>query len=199
LRLAAMKGQAEAQFVIAGRYLDGTAGEANPAEAAKWYRKAALQELPPAQYRLATLFERGAGVEQSATMAKHWYEKAAMQGNIKAMHNLGVLLAQGNPPDHNGAARWFAAAASRGVKDSQYNLALLYEGGLGVEKDPAEAFFWYLAASEQGDSDASSKARDIASALPEPIASGIRERLKQWQPMKAETKANAVSLPSAHG
>jgi localization factor PodJL len=199
LRRAAVDGRAEAQFVIAGRYLEGVAGAANSAEAAKWYRKAAVQGLAPAQYRLATMFERGAGVEQSTTMAKYWYEKAASQGNIKAMHNLGVLLAQGDQPDHNGSARWFAAAANRGVKDSQYNLALLYEGGLGVEKDPAEALFWYLAAARQGDNDASNKAGDIGNALPKPIVAGIRERLEQWQPKETETKANAVSLASTRG
>ncbi|MGH6874556.1 MAG: hypothetical protein ACREDW_06035, partial [Aestuariivirgaceae bacterium] len=64
VRQAAMSGEAEAQFFIAGRFLDGTGVPQDFAQAAKWYHRAALQGLAPAQYRLATLFERGSGVKE---------------------------------------------------------------------------------------------------------------------------------------
>ena len=63
LREAASMGNAEAQFVIASRYLNGENGvKQDFSKAAFWYGKAAAQGLAPAQYRLGTLYERGKGV-----------------------------------------------------------------------------------------------------------------------------------------
>ena len=199
IRLAALEGQADAQFVIAGRYMEGLSVSQNPVEAAKWYHKAAVQGLAPAQYRLATLYERGTGVEQSSETAIHWYEKAATQGNVKAMHNLGVLLAQRPSVDYATVARWFTAAATHGVKDSQYNVAILHERGLGVRKDPAEALFWYLAAAQQGDEAAANKAAALEIELAPAPAQAARERFETWQPEKLQPNANMVSLALAPG
>ncbi len=199
VRDAAMNGRAEAQFVIAGRYLEGGGAASNALEAAKWYHKAARQGLAPAQYRLATLFERGAGVEQDAGRAIFWYEKAAAQGHVKAMHNLGVLLASDQHSDPAAAARWFKAAARHGLKDSQYNLALFYERGLGVSEDLAEAFFWYSAAAGQGDHDALARAEAIGGSLPLAEKSAARQRLREWRPMEAAKEVNVVSLSSDRG
>lgn len=199
LRLAATNGEAQAQFVIAGRYLDGSFGSQNFSEAAKWYSKAARQGLAPAQYRLATLFERGTGVLQSTEKAKTWYEKAAAQGNVKAMHNLGVLLAGEKNPDYARAAHWFAVAAEYGLKDSQYNMAILYERGLGVSEEPVEAYFWYSVAANQGDQDALAKAKAIEGSLPLKLKSTAWEQLRQWKPKEAEKDANAVLLALGQG
>jgi localization factor PodJL len=199
VRLAALEGQAEAQFVIAGRYMEGSTVPQNPVEAAKWYRKAAEQGLAPAQYRLGTLYERGIGVEKSEATAMHWYEKAADQGNVKAMHNLGVLLAQSPETDYAAVAHWFTTAAAHGIKDSQYNLAILYERGLGVKKDQTEALFWYLAAAGQGDEEAVTKAQALEKSLAPALAQATRHRFEEWQPDKAQPDANTVSLALARG
>jgi len=42
-------------------------------------------------------------------------------------------------------------AAEQGDVDAQYTLGTLYENGLGVKQDDAEAVKWYLKAAEQGD------------------------------------------------
>ena len=56
LREAAAMGNAEAQFVIATRYLNGEDGAPQDfAKAAYWYGKAAAAGNAPAQYRLGTL------------------------------------------------------------------------------------------------------------------------------------------------
>lgn len=41
-------------------------------------------------------------------------------------------------------------AANQGDVVSQYNLALMYNKGVGVPQDDAEALKWYLKAAEQG-------------------------------------------------
>jgi TPR repeat protein len=50
------------------------------------------------------------------------------------------------------AYKEFLAAAERGDADSQFNVALMYEQGLGVGKDEQEAVVWYGKAAAQGNS-----------------------------------------------
>ena len=49
------------------------------------------------------------------------------------------------------AARWFKAAAELGLTDSEVNLAVLYERGLGVPASLSEAYKWYSIAGASGD------------------------------------------------
>jgi TPR repeat protein len=48
------------------------------------------------------------------------------------------------------AYKEFRAAAENGHIDSQFNLALMYEKGIGVSKDEKEAIVWYRKSAEQG-------------------------------------------------
>jgi TPR repeat protein len=41
-------------------------------------------------------------------------------------------------------------AADRGVASAQYNLGVMYENGMGVAKDSAQAVIWYRKAADQG-------------------------------------------------
>jgi len=52
------------------------------------------------------------------------------------------------------AVREFRTAAETGDANCQYNLALMYERGIGVAKDEKEARVWYRKAAEQGNSNA---------------------------------------------
>ena len=58
------------------------------------------------------------------------------------MHNLAVLSVSGGRSDYAAAAKWFAQAADFGLTDSQVNLAILYQNGLGVPKDLKLAYKW---------------------------------------------------------
>jgi len=48
------------------------------------------------------------------------------------------------------AFKEFRAAAEKGEADCQFNLALMYEKGMGVTKDEKEAVVWYRKSAEQG-------------------------------------------------
>jgi TPR repeat protein len=50
------------------------------------------------------------------------------------------------------AVKEFRTAAEEGHADSQFNLGLMYEKGIGVSKDEKEAVAWYLKAALQGKS-----------------------------------------------
>ena len=56
--------------------------------------------------------------------------------------------------DYQTAYREWKAAANQGQAEAQYNLGLLYLKGLGVAKDPAEAFRWLRLAADQGQANA---------------------------------------------
>lgn len=72
----------------------------------------------------------------------------AEQGNAIAQNELGNCLnTMGNDEE---AFQWYVKAAEQGCDKGQYNLAVCYRDGAGVDKDQEEAFKWFLKASEQG-------------------------------------------------
>lgn len=196
LRTAAENGDPEAQFVVAGRYLDGKTVPQDETKAAQWYQKAAARGLAPAQYRVGTLFERGRGVPRDNAMARTWYERAAILGNVKSMHNAAVIYAgnEAGPPDYGKAARWFTEASEYGLKDSQFNLAVLYERGLGVKRSSADALFWYSIAARQADADAAAKAKSLEKVLAPSTVSEVRNRIATWTPRAPTAEANMVKV-----
>jgi TPR repeat protein len=67
------------------------------------------------------------------------------------------LLAAGagsGEPDWPRAKSWFQKAADSGFAEAQYNLAVLYAEGRGVEKNPVAAGEYFLKAAMQGMADA---------------------------------------------
>lgn len=52
------------------------------------------------------------------------------------------------------AYKEFRAGADKGEADCQFNVALMYEKGIGVTKDEKEALVWYRKSAEQGNANA---------------------------------------------
>jgi Sel1 repeat len=77
----------------------------------------------------------------------------------------------------------FRKAADRGVADSQYNLAILYARGIGVEHNFAEAYKWFSLAAKEGDKDAAKKRDDIAAHLDQQSLAAARSAIEQWAPL----------------
>lgn len=196
LRNAAANGDARAQFIVAGRYLDGQGVGQDFGKALFWYQQAATHGLAPAQYRLATLYELGKGTRADPKQALVWYERAALGGNVKAMHNAAVLLAgdKAGPADYDRAFRWFKAAAEQGFADSQFNLAILYERGLGTPPSAEEAYVWYTLSAKQGDPDSAQRAAVVAKKLPAADIKAAGARLANWSAMPSDDSANVVTV-----
>ena len=71
---------------------------------------------------------------------------------VRAGLNEGVTAYQaGNVPL---AYKEFFACAQKGDADCQFNVALMYEKGIGVTKDEKEAVVWYRKSADQGSSNA---------------------------------------------
>jgi localization factor PodJL len=193
LRHAAANGDASAQFEVAARFAEGKGVKQDFEQAATWYQRAATQGLAAAQYRLAALYERGVGVKTDAARAKAWYKRAAEQGNVKAMHNLAVLSAgddEGAAADYAAAGRLFTEAAAHGLADSQYNLGILHENGLGVGRDYAAAYKWYALAAGSGDREALRR-RDLVKERLSPAAiKAIEADVAAWRPQTSDPLVN---------
>ena len=72
------------------------------AEAVKWYKEAAEQEIAPAQCNLGLCYQTGRGVDLSETEAVKWFCRAAKQGDKTAQHNLGLYYASLERQDFHG-------------------------------------------------------------------------------------------------
>ncbi len=103
-----------------------------------------------AQYQLSLQYFAGEGRAQSTRLGLRYLEAAAAGGHRDAQFNLGNYynLYQEN---YQQAAYWWLQAAERGLAAAQFNLGRLYEHGLGVGVDRAQAQYWYELAMAQGD------------------------------------------------
>ena len=68
--------------------------------------------------------------------------------SYSADFNKGVTAAQNG--DYATALKEWKPLAEQGVTEAQFNLALMYEKGVGVPQDYKEAVRWYTLAAEQG-------------------------------------------------
>jgi localization factor PodJL len=197
LREATAAGQANAQYELAMRLLEGRGLPKDQPAAARWFERAASLGLAPAQYRLGSMYEKGIGVTRDPAAAKRWYLKAAEAGNVRAAHNLAVMSAEPGEgaPNYPEAVKWFRRAAELGVRDSQYNLAILYARGLGVEKDRGQSWLWFALAAQQGDADGATKRDEIGREMdPVALATAVA-KFMMFKAAKPDPGANEVAAP----
>jgi len=121
-------------------------------------KRAANLGYAPAQTYLGQLYLDGAnGVPADPAQSRQWGRRAAEGGDPRGMHLYGMQLYEGDGGATNQAEAltWLLNAAERGLPDSQYNVARIYETGAdGVAKNPTEALKWYMIAARGGDSEA---------------------------------------------
>ncbi len=141
----AEKGDERAQHNVAVIYDSGRGVTADPAEARRWYERAAAQGLPEAQNNLGMLFSRGRGTEPDQARAIELWNTAARRGYALAEFNLGLAYAngQGVPKDLTRARELFQSAAAKKLPDALFALGQVYHIGFGVEPDPREARRWF--------------------------------------------------------
>jgi TPR repeat protein len=114
-------------------------------DAAEWLRKAAEQGYAQAQYELGDMYNNGKLGDDQRSNCIPWLLKAAAQGNVKAQSEVGDLPQHypGNPllktVDNISTLR---QSAEQGDLNAQFQLAKRFQYGVGVQKDPAEAFKW---------------------------------------------------------
>ena len=128
--------------------------------------RAANLGLAAAQLKLAGLYETGDnGVKPNPAEARLWARRAAEGGDAQGMHAFGMYLFDGvggakNRPE---ALNWLLKAADKGLVDSQFNVAKIYENGdEGIAANPTEALKWYMIAARTGDTEAPTEVRRLS-------------------------------------
>lgn len=111
---------------------------------------------PTAQEELGSRYESGNGIDQSDKEALTWYTKAAKNDDKPAETRLGVMYkrtGEDGVPNYSEARKWLTKAATQDkYAPAQYQLALMYEFGEGINKDMKTAADWYGKAAAQNDS-----------------------------------------------
>ena len=142
IRITAEQGAAKAQYQLGDMYRRGVGLKRNYAEALHWYREAAEQGLADGYYGLGLLAHGRGDLEE----ALRWYREVAEQGVAYGQYEVAHMLAdvwEGDRRSNDAeAARLYHAAAEQGFAKAYCNLAGMYEYGLGVEQDDAEAARW---------------------------------------------------------
>jgi hypothetical protein len=144
----AEQGDPHAQFLLAGCCRGGPDREPDPAEEARWLRRAAEQAHAGAQRELAELLKKGTPGPAQLAEAATWFQKAADQGDSFAMQALSDLFLHGNGVGKSlsAASRWLKMAAEAGNVFAQKELAGRLARGFGVRKNLAAAYAWYAIA-----------------------------------------------------
>ncbi len=93
-RRAAIAGHGEAENAIGNFHLFGTHGlKGDPAEAARWFRRAAEHNNPAGAFNLGTMFWRGQGMAQNKIEAYRWFATAGLYGDDAMINRVtGVLF-----------------------------------------------------------------------------------------------------------
>jgi TPR repeat protein len=92
IRAGADKGDAEAWYELGRAFFSGALGVAkDEAEAVKWFRKAAEQNLADAQYILGVCYDSGEGVAKDEIEAYKWWLLAAGHGNDDTKYNMTIV------------------------------------------------------------------------------------------------------------
>ena len=115
------------------------------------------------------------------------------------MHNLAVLDAEdagAGKPDYAEAASWFRRAGQLGVRDSQYNLGVLYGRGLGVPQDLGQSWLWFSLAAQQGDADAGKKRDEVASKMDPAVLAAASKALAEFKVQTPTAAANEAPAPA---
>lgn len=147
---AAQGEHAAAQAALGTIYEFGDGVATNLAEALRLYRLAAEKGDPHGMTSLGYLYAQGKGVARDFVEARRWYQAAAEKGQPRAMFNLALLLMRGEGGGIDGVAAigWLNAAVDKGHSGSMRELAYMHDEGRFVERDPARAAEYMVAALE---------------------------------------------------
>ncbi len=101
---------------------------------------------------MALLYHKGIGVRQDLEESELFYRLAADNGITSAQTVFGTLLIKGdefkrNLPD---AVKYLTAASQAGDSIASWNLGLLYENGIGVDKNLEKAMSLFHTAARSG-------------------------------------------------
>ena len=152
-------------------------------------RQAAEAGDSQSQSILGECYDRGLGAQADATLAADWWRKAAEAGNLEAQNLLALKYYYGGSvfgpedgwrQDYPEAMRLWRISSQQGNGASQFMLAEMYHLGLGVARDPVEAYAWYLLSAQAGYRLATDGAMLLGRELPQARKQAARARFESY-------------------
>lgn len=147
-QMAAVQGNAYAQYQLGRMCRDGVGTEANLVTSRQWYEKAYRSFLDMERkmaddrlyYRLGSMNLTGTGTEVDLEQARFYFEKAVELGNADALYGLGRLYLKLEFPDFDPAKAiaYLEQAVGKNHAFAKYQLGKLLCLGEFVEKDIAK-------------------------------------------------------------
>jgi uncharacterized protein len=119
-----------------------------PEKAYEWFLVAAKQGHREAEYYTGLYNQLGRGTTKNMQQAVFWYERAALKKEKNALYHLALILMRNQKKPDSYIRRLLEQAAVLEHPHAQYNLAVMYQKGDGVDQDLRKAFLWYEKAAE---------------------------------------------------
>jgi TPR repeat protein len=118
-----------------------------------YFKKAAAKGEGLAMLTLGNIYGSGVGGYKSDTQAVNWYTQAVARGNVQAMNYLGLMYRDGltgESANYPMALKLFNMATQKDSPEGYFNLAYMYQKGLGVMPDYQRAIALYTKAADLG-------------------------------------------------
>ena len=152
LARSAEKGNAESQYLLGRRYVEGVGVETNVNKGIELLQNSATQKCASSLVYLGDLFYYGESVTKNYETAMKYYRLAADLGDDYAEFKIGLEYLDGNAVTTNyyEAAKWFKRASDHGSTGAMYLLARLYSGLSIGERNYKRAAELYAKAADLG-------------------------------------------------
>ena len=148
---AAAGGEARGATLAGHIRLHGLAGDANDADAVRWFRRAAELGEPDALIVLSRLASEGRGGLE-VWQSREFLAQAAEAGDARAAHEYGLyLMERGDPGAASEALNWLQLAAESGRFEAYGDYAYALADWDHGPHDLSSARSWYQRAGEAGD------------------------------------------------
>jgi TPR repeat protein len=151
VRRAAELGHERAQYVYGQICQRGQYIPQDSTEAVRWFRLSAAQGNADAELSLAQAYEMGQGVAADRKESLLWLKLAATHGHPIAQSDYAfAILDEDDQARCEESAEWYRKSALQGNPKAMFNLAIMYQRGIGVPKDRINAYAWYLVSGMDG-------------------------------------------------
>jgi TPR repeat protein len=179
----AKSGNAESQFEMAIRYMNGAGVKQDYAKAVRWLKLASAQDHHQAEFLLGTAYSTGRGLKVDRKEAVRLFTRAANAENARAQYQLGLAFANGRgvAKDMLWASRWYEKAARQKHTGALFSIGIMRAAGLDAIKDMEQAWVWLELATINGHAQAE-RARDkVATRLSSAALTRARKQVETWQ------------------
>jgi len=172
---AAKAGSSAAMILMGVMSQRGLGTPLDEKDALGWYRKAAEAGDQRGVALVMTSLYSGIGVEKGSAEANAIAADMRNRMVVRSAPSMEEMAAKGNPREqmnlaaqlelekrYDEAIVWYQRAAAQGFRPAELNLAQMYEKGIGVKQDTAEARRRYRAMGAEGDAESAYRAAKLA-------------------------------------